>query len=141
MVHHRHKQRILTTIVSLITFVICADFFLLLRGSPETKLLLTFGLAMILLTLYHWYNYRHCHEHITMINNLTQIYLALVVIVSMILIFILRAIFSLNTFIWFSVIVVVLTLSTQNHLDAFLENHILKRFPMAVPAKKRVVRK
>jgi len=140
--HHRHKQRLLGTIVTLIAILLCLDVYLILSQyvSLELSLLLTFGVGILLLSLYHLYNYRHCHEHVTMINNLTQTYFGVVLLFSIILILLLRAVFLIeivNAYIIMSVLVILLVFLTLGPYDRFLEEHLAVRFPTAVPQPRR----
>ncbi|HIH24559.1 TPA: hypothetical protein HA251_05995, partial [Candidatus Woesearchaeota archaeon] len=63
-IHHRHKQRILTTITTLIIFTIAVDVFIILSPALDlaTALLYAFTVAIGLTVAYQCYNYRHSHE-------------------------------------------------------------------------------
>lgn len=139
--HYRHKNRILTTIVTGITFLLVLVLFFILNAtmSTEITLLVTFGVGIFLLTIYHFYLYEHCHEHTTMINNLTQIYFGVILLVAIAMMLLLRLVFSvelIDSYIILSLIVLATVFLTLGPYDRFLEEHIGKRFPMNAPVKK-----
>ncbi len=144
--HYRHKNRILTTIVTGITFLLVLVLFFILNAtmSTEITLLITFGVGVLLLTLYHFYLYEHCHEHTTMINNLTQIYFGVILIAAIVFMLLLRLFFSVelvDSYIILSLIVLGTVFLTLGPYDRFLEEHIGKRFPMNAPKKTHAKRK
>lgn len=139
--HYRHKNRLLTTIVTGITFLLVLVLFFILNAtmSTEITLLVTFGVGIFLLTIYHFYLYEHCHEHTTMINNLTQIYFGAILIMAILIMLVLRLFFSIelvDSYIILSLIVLGTVFLTLGPYDRFLEEHIGRRFPMNAPAHK-----
>ena len=140
--HHRHKHRILTTIVTLIAFVLSIDVFFFLEDALglEISLLVTFAVGILFLTIYHLYAYEHCHEHATMVNNLTQIYFGAILLAGIIATFILRWLFEIeiiNSYIILSLIVIGLVIITLKPFDQFLEGHLGTRFPMHAPSPRK----
>jgi hypothetical protein len=133
--HHRHKQRILTTIVTLIIFIIAADTFIILNPvlELETSLLFAFAVAIGLTTAYQCYNYRHSHEHVTLVNTLTQIFMGTILFASAVIMLLLRAIFQidvLNSYLYMSLIVIILIFIFLKRFDEFLEREVQGKFPM-----------
>jgi multisubunit Na+/H+ antiporter MnhB subunit len=144
--HHRHKQRILTTIALLSVFTLSLDVFLLLQPATglDVSLLFAFTVAIGLITAYQCYNYRHSHEHLTAVNTLTQVFLGSVLFASCVLILILHAFFGvdiINSYISLSVIVVLLTFLLLRRFDEFLEREVGARFPMGQAPPPRNARK
>lgn len=146
VLHHRHKQRILTTIISLIVLFISIDVYLFLEPviGMETALLYSFTVAIGLVVVYQCYNYRHSHEHLTLVNTLTQIFLGSVLFFSAVLMLVLQAIFGidvLDSYLALSLIVIVLTFVFLKRFDAFLEREVSAKFPMgdAPSPKARIV--
>lgn len=139
--HHRHKHRILTTIVTLIAVVLSINVFFLVGGQNlESALLITFGAGIFFLTLYHLYAYEHCHERLTMINNLTQIYFGAILLLSIVFIFLLRWLFNvaiIDSYLIMSGIVLVTVFLTLGSYDRFLEDHVGKRFPVKAPSPRK----
>lgn len=137
--HHRHKQRILTTIVTLIIFIISIDVFIVLQrvlDLPST-LLYAFTVAIGLTTAYQCYNYRHSHEHTTLVNTLTQIFLGSVLFVSAIIMLLLQTfagIDVLDSYLYMSILVIIITFLFLKRFDEFLEREVQARFPMNAPA-------
>lgn len=128
----RHKQRILTTIVVLCVFLLSFIVFVLCSqvASLETTLVITFLIAILALTLYQSYNYRFCHERVTLVNTLTQIYFGVILIVSLLLMLLLQWLFSIEittSYIILSAIVILFVFLTLQRYDAFLEEHVPRR--------------
>lgn len=140
--HHRHKQRILTTLITLIIFIIAADVFIILQKTLDlqTTLLYAFTVAVGLTTAYQCYNYRHSHEHITLVNTLTQIFLGSILFVSAILMLLLQLFFGidiLDSYLYMSLLVILITFLFLKRFDRFLEREVQEHFPMGrVPAPK-----
>ena len=143
VLHHRHKQRILTTIITLIIFFIALDVFVILTPvlTPETGLLYAFTVAIGLIVIYQTYNYRHSHEHITLVNTLTQIFLGTILFAICIIMLLLQAFFEIDimtSYLILSLLVIVFTFVFLRRFDAFLEKETQSKFPMSqVPAPKR----
>jgi|GEM_PF-3605662 len=142
VLHHRHKQRILTTITTLVIFTIALDVFLFLQPilDLQTALLYAFTVAIGLVTAYQCYNYRHSHEHLTLVNTLTQIFLGTVLFASALTMLFLQAFFDidiLDSYLYLSVLVILLTFIFLKSFDTFLESEVKDRFPMSeVPTPK-----
>jgi hypothetical protein len=138
--HHRHKQRILTTIITLMIFIIAADTFIILQRILDlpTTLLYAFTVAIGLTTAYQCYNYRHSHEHTTLVNTLTQIFLGSVLFVSALIMLLLQAFIGidiLDSYLYMSLLVIVVTFLFLKRFDEFLEQEVQDHFPMsAAPA-------
>jgi hypothetical protein len=137
MLHHRHKQRLLTTIVSLIVLSVAVDVFIFLMPilPLEVCLLYSFTVAIGLVTAYQCYNYRHSHEHLTLVNTLTQIFLGTILFVASIIILVLYALTGMdiiNALLILSVIVVIITFLFLKRFDEFLEREVQGKFPMGV---------
>ena len=152
--HYRHKNRLLTTIFTAIALLLCFNIYFILVQfmTLEMSLILTFATGILVLTLYHLYVYEHCHEHITMINNLTQVYFGVVLLVSLFAMLLLRWVFGVDlvtSYIVLSLLVIGTIFLTLGPYDRFLESHIGGRFPMDAPQpthhhttkKKAVLRK
>jgi hypothetical protein len=144
--HHRHKQRILTTIVMLIAFLIAVDSYIILQPITEMSVALVFSFAVAIgiITAYQCYNHRHSHEHITLINTLTQIFMGTILFVSAIIILLLHAFFGfdvIDSYLALSVLVIILTFIFLKQFDQFLEKEVQKIVPMStVPAPKRAAK-
>ena len=140
--HHRHKQRLLTTIILLMIFVVALDTFLILEPvlPIETSLLFAFCVAIGLTVAYQCYNYRHSHEHITLVNTLTQIFLGTVLFVAAVIILLLQAfagIEMVDSYLYLSLAVILLIFIFLKRFDEFLEREVQARFPMGhAPAPK-----
>lgn len=140
--HHRHKQRLLTTIITLIILIIAVDTFIILNPSfeLETSLLFAFAVAIGLTTAYQCYNHRHSHEHATLVNTLTQIFLGTILFIATILILLLHALFQidiLDSYLYMSLAVILLTFIFLKRFDEFLEREVQQKFPMGnAPAPK-----
>ncbi|MDD9952789.1 MAG: hypothetical protein OXR66_00465 [Candidatus Woesearchaeota archaeon] len=131
--HHRHKQRVLTTLTTLITLTIAVDAFLILRGTigMEPALLFSFAVAIGLTTAYQCYNYRHSHEHLTLVNTLTQVFLGSILFISCLVILLIHVFLGVNIidmYLWLSVIVIALTFIFLKKFDEFLEYEVKHRF-------------
>ena len=141
--HHRHKQRLLTTITTLLILTLSADVFLILNPvlGLELGLLFAFTVAIGLTVAYQCYNYRHSHEHLTLVNTLTQVFLGSILFASSIIILILHLLFGLDVldgYMYMSFLVIVLTFAFLKKFDEFLEFEVKQRFPMAAaPAPKK----
>jgi hypothetical protein len=140
--HHRHKQRILTTIVTLITLTIALDVYIVLAPVLDltTALLYAFTVAIGLTVAYQCYNYRHSHEHITLVNTLTQIFLGTILFAASLVMLLLQAFLSidiLDSYLYLSVAVIVLTFIFLKRFDAFLEKEVQERFPMGLAPSPR----
>jgi hypothetical protein len=138
--HHRHKQRILTTVATLIAFVIGVDAFIILQPIVEMSiaLLFSFAAAIGVVTAYQCYNYRHSHEHLTLVNTLTQIFMGTVLFAGAILILLLQAFFGMevtDSYLVLSLLVIFLTFLSLRGFDEFLEREVQQRFPMAAAPK------
>jgi hypothetical protein len=134
-IHHRHKQRILTTIITLIILTIALDVFIILSPvlDPATTLLYAFTVAIGLTVAYQCYNYRHSHEHITLVNTLTQIFLGSILFVACLIMLALQTFYSidiLDSYLYLSVIVIIFTFVFLKRFDTFLEKEVQERFPM-----------
>jgi hypothetical protein len=141
--HHRHKQRILTTIITLIIFIIAADVFIILQRVLDlpTTLLYAFTVAIGLTTAYQCYNYRHSHEHMTLVNTLTQIFLGSVLFVSAVIMLLLQAFLGidiLDSYLYMSILVIIITFLFLKRFDEFLEREVQDRFPMSAAPTPRV---
>lgn len=136
--HYRHKNRILTTLFTGIAVVLCFNIYMILIQflALEMSLILTFAAGILVLTLYHLYLYEHCHEHLTMINNLTQVYFGVVLLASIFVMLILRWLFNVDfvtSYILLSLIVLGTIFFTLGPYDRFLEAHVNEKFPMQAP--------
>jgi hypothetical protein len=146
VLHHRHKQRILTTIVMLIAFLIAIDAYIILSPvlEMEVALLFSFAVAIGIITAYQCYNYRHSHEHITLVNTLTQIFMGTILFASAVLILVLHTMFGwdvLNSYILLSVLVIALTFLFLKQFDQFLEREVQRIAPMGnAPSPRRKAR-
>lgn len=128
----RHKQRLLTTIVTVNVFLACfLLFFLLSRAIDlEMTLILTFLAGIVMLTGYQVHHYRYCHEHTTIVNTLTQIYAGTILTIALLLILLLRWLFGVEvgtSYIILSAIVILLVFLTLGRYDEFLESHVPHR--------------
>lgn len=141
--HHRHKQRVLTTIVMLIILFIAIDIFILLQPvlELEVAVLYAFTIAIGLTVVYQCYNYTHSHEHMTLVNTLTQIFLGTVLFIAAIIMLLLQAfarIDIINSYLSLSLLVIMLTFLSLGRFDEFLEREVQQKFPMGhAPAPKR----
>ncbi len=141
--HHRHKQRILTTIITLIIFVIGIDVYLILSPILDlpTALLYAFTVTIGLTVIYQSYNYRHSHEHTTLVNTLTQIFLGTVLFTTCVIMLLLQSIFLIdiiNSYLVLSIITILFTFIFLKKFDRFLEDEVTKKFPMGhIPVPKK----
>jgi hypothetical protein len=141
--HHRHKQRILTTIITLIILIIGVDVYLILSPMLDlaTALLYAFTVVIGLTVVYQSYNYRHSHEHTTLVNTLTQIFLGTILFTTCMLMLLLQAIFSIDiidSYLILSIITILFTFIFLKKFDRFLEEEVTKKFPMGhVPIPKK----
>lgn len=141
--HHRHKQRILTTLITLITLVIGIDVYLILSPvlDPAIALLYSFTVVIGLSVVYQGYNYRHSHEYATLVNTLTQMYLGTVLFTTCTIMLIVQALFSLNiidSYLILSIITILTTFIFLKEFDNFLAEEITKKFPMGhIPVPKK----
>lgn len=140
--HHRHKQRMLTTIITLFILLVAVDVFIFLQPALplEVAALYAFTVAIGLTVAYQCYNYRHSHEHITLVNTLTQIFLGTVLFIAAIIMLVLHAFFSIDivdSYLYLSLLVIILTFLFLRHFDEFLEKEVQQKFPMGhAPAPK-----
>lgn len=145
-IHHRHKQRILTTITTLIIFTIAADVFIILSPALDlaTSLLYAFTVAIGLTVAYQCYNYKHSHEHLTLVNTLTQVFLGTILFAASIVMLLLQAFLDIDivdSYLYLSLVVIILTFIFLKRFDAFLEREVQERFPMGhVPEPKHTTR-
>lgn len=128
----RHKQRILTTIVTASVFVLGVLLFFLLsqRLSLESTLVWTFLACIICLTGYQAYHYRFCHEHVTIVNTLTQIYAGAILSAGIVVMLLLKALLGIDivtSYIILSATIILLVFLTVGTYDEFLETHVPKR--------------
>jgi hypothetical protein len=138
----RHKQRILTTIVTISTFLVGLLLFLALSASMslEVTLIITFLVCIALLTGYQVHHYQYCHEHATLVNTLTQIYAGSILIAGILIMLLLKLILAIEfttSYIILSLIIIVLVFLTLGKYDEFLEEHVPKRLAALQPKKKR----
>jgi hypothetical protein len=138
----RHRQRILTTIVTLCVFLFAFILFVLLSRllSLEMSLILTFLVAITLLTVYQLYHYRFCHEHATLVNTLTQIYAGTILVVGILIMLILKLLLGIEyvtSYIILSAVVILLVFLTLGRYDEFLEEHVPRRLGALEPKKRR----
>jgi len=134
----RHKQRILTTLVTVSVFLFSFIVFVLLSNllSLEMSLVITFLVAITLLTIYQVYHYRFCHEHITLVNTLTQIYAGTILIAGILIMLILKLGLSIDfvtSYLILSLVVILLVFLTLRRYDEFLEEHVPRRLARVQP--------
>ena len=145
-IHHRHKQRILTTITTLIIFTITVDVFIILSPALDlaTALLYAFTVAIGLTVAYQCYNYRHSHEHLTLVNTLTQVFLGTILFAASVVMLLLQAFLNIDiidSYLYLSLVVIILTFIFLKRFDAFLEREVQERFPMGhVPEPRHATR-
>ncbi len=138
--HHRHKQRVVTTLMLLMALALAADTFVIVArwASLDVALLCAFTIAIGITTAYQLYNRRYSHEHLTLVNTLTQAFLGSVLFASCILVLVLRLFVDIDIVgisLFLSLIVIVLTFAFLRKFDAYLESEVQSRFPMGhVPA-------
>jgi FlaA1/EpsC-like NDP-sugar epimerase len=151
--HHRHKQRLLTTVILLIIFVVALDTYLILAPAltMETALLFAFTVAIGLTVAYQCYNYRHSHEHVTLVNTLTQIFLGTILFTAAVIMLLLQTfagIDIIDSYLYLSLIVIFFTFLFLKRFDEFLEREAQVKFPMghapvpkAGPVKKMTIQR
>jgi hypothetical protein len=141
--HHRHKQRILTTLVTLITLTIAVDTFIVLSPllAQATALLYAFAVGIGIITAYECYGYRHSYERSTIINTLTQIFLGAVLfgcIVISLLLNVFLQMTAINSYLTLCTLVLLTTFLLLRKFDTFLQREVQQRFPMSVAPRPKV---
>src|SRR5687768_6948790 len=120
--HHRHKQRVLTTIVTFIILFVAIDLFMVLYSvlPAEVALLYAFTVAIGLTVAYQCYNYRHSHEHLTLVNTLTQIFLGTILFIAAIIMLLLQTFAAtdiIDSYLYLSLLVIVMTFLFLRRFD------------------------
>ena len=132
------KERIITTIVLIVSLVVAGLIFTLLntRFSAEAALLVALPLGILINVVYLLAFYEESHDAKKKINTLTQIWAGIIIIASSVIVGIIRLIFEVDIstlLICLTAAVLILIFASIRRYDRFLESRISR-------AEKRVSR-
>ncbi len=123
------KERIITTIVLVVSLIVAGFIFILLnsRFSTEMALLVALPLGILINIVYLLAFYEETHDKKKKVNTLTQIWAGCVIIVASIIVGILHAIFNIEIgtlLIYLTVVVLILIFVSIKKYDNYLETRL-----------------